>query len=216
MATADGSVGDDRPRSCRLALLYRLRPLPLVGCFEANPPPKSAEILRQTCVPSWLVRTFYTRNGGSVAGYGESVRGDAEDSRASSPVLVLSASEIARYEFCFVPMAAGLSREVLKTPGSGACHVNKSREQFVPSPRIVRLATRQSTGGYVLCRGRGVPFRGRARTWMPSPWAPNKLSSSTGSGPARSNQCGIRVSNSAASPARSTRSCSPSTRRSRP
>jgi thioredoxin reductase len=49
---------------------------------------------------------------------------------------------------------------------------------------------------------------------MRSPCGPKRLSSSTGAAPARPNQCGTRVSNSAASPARNNRSCSPRTIRS--
>ena len=56
----------------------------------------------------------------------------------------------------------------------------------------------------------------RARRWARSPCLPNRLRNSTGSAPAAPNQCGTRVSNSAASPGSSTRSCSPSTSRSRP
>ncbi|BAS12433.1 conserved hypothetical protein [Arthrobacter sp. Hiyo8] len=57
---------------------------------------------------------------------------------------------------------------------------------------------------------------GRARTCIRSPCCPNKLMNSTGFPSALANQCGVRVSNSAASPARSSKSLSPSTRRSRP
>ena len=59
-------------------------------------------------------------------------------------------------------------------------------------------------------------LRGRARTWMRSPWGPNSVSTSAGSGPALPNQCGVRVSNSAACPGFMTKSCSPSRSRSRP
>ena len=52
---------------------------------------------------------------------------------------------------------------------------------------------------------------GRARTCIRSPCGPKRLRNSTGSGSALPNQCGTRVSNSAASPGGSTRSCSPST-----
>ena len=58
--------------------------------------------------------------------------------------------------------------------------------------------------------------RGRARTCMRSPCGPNRVSSSAGSAPALPNQCGTRVSNSAASPGFMTRSCSASRSRSRP
>ncbi len=49
-------------------------------------------------------------------------------------------------------------------------------------------------------------LRGRARTCARSPCAPNRLSASTASLPVLPNQCGTRVSNSAASPGFSTRS----------
>ena len=73
-----------------------------------------------------------------MAGYGESVSGDAEDSRASSPVLVLSASEIASFAFCpqfrhgissdgglyrMQPAPATLSGERLRIVGSGAASI---------------------------------------------------------------------------------------------
>ena len=58
--------------------------------------------------------------------------------------------------------------------------------------------------------------RGRARTCMRSPCGPNRVSSSAGSAPAAPNQCGTRVSNSAASPGSMTKSCSASRSRSRP
>src|SRR5207247_10527405 len=58
--------------------------------------------------------------------------------------------------------------------------------------------------------------RGRARTCMRSPCGPNRTSSSAGSVPAAPNQCGTRVSNSAASPAFMTKSCSASRSRSWP
>ena len=51
-----------------------------------------------------------------------------------------------------------------------------------------------------LLRGRGL-----ARTWMRSPWPPKRLRISTGPSPVRPNQCGSRVSNSAASPVPRTR-----------
>jgi len=54
------------------------------------------------------------------------------------------------------------------------------------------------------------------RTCMRSPCGPKRMRSSTGSAPARSIPWGTRVSNSAASPACSTRSCSPSTSRTWP
>ena len=57
---------------------------------------------------------------------------------------------------------------------------------------------------------------GRARTCIRSPCCPNKLMNSTGLPSALANQCGVWVSNSAASPGRSSKSLSPSTRRSRP
>ena len=60
-----------------------------------------------------------------------------------------------------------------------------------------------------------VPFD-RARRWMRSPCLPNMLKISTGPAPDAPNQCGFFVSNSAASPAPITMSCSPSTSRSRP
>ena len=63
--------------------------------------------------------------------------------------------------------------------------------------------------------GAGAQAR-RARTWARSPWRPKRLSSSTGPSSRLPNQCGTRVSNSAASPGRSTRSWSPSTSLSRP
>src|SRR4029077_18533865 len=58
--------------------------------------------------------------------------------------------------------------------------------------------------------------RGRARTCMRSPCGPNRTSSSAGSVPAAPNQCGTRVSNSAASPGFMTKSWSASRRRSWP
>ena len=57
---------------------------------------------------------------------------------------------------------------------------------------------------------------GRARRWARSPCLPNRLRNSTASRSAGPNQCGMRVSNSAASPGFSTRSWSPSTIRRRP
>jgi hypothetical protein len=57
---------------------------------------------------------------------------------------------------------------------------------------------------------------GRARTCIRSPCGPNKLRNSTASGPALAHASGVRVLNSAASPAVRTRSCSPRTSRSRP
>jgi hypothetical protein len=70
--------------------------------------PTDARTHSGVAITSWLGRTFYTKTGGSVAGHGESVSGDAEDSRASSPALVLSASEIASFAFC--PQAWHLQR----------------------------------------------------------------------------------------------------------
>jgi len=58
-----------------------------------------------------------------VAGYDESVSGDAEDSRASSPVLVLSASEIASYAFC--PQAWHLQRRGTAQNVAGARNLER-------------------------------------------------------------------------------------------
>ena len=57
---------------------------------------------------------------------------------------------------------------------------------------------------------------GRARRCVRSPCLPNRLRNSTASPSAGPNQCGVRVSNSAASPGSSTRSWSASSSRSRP
>lgn len=56
---------------------------------------------------------------------------------------------------------------------------------------------------------------GRARTCMRSPCRPNSVRNSAGSGPGLPNQCGVRVSNSAASPVARIRSCGPRTSRTR-
>jgi hypothetical protein len=55
----------------------------------------------------------------------------------------------------------------------------------------------------------------RARRWTRSPCGPKMFSSSTGSAPALVTACGMRVSNSAASPAVRVKSLSPRVRRSR-
>ena len=62
----------------------------------------------------------------------------------------------------------------------------------------------------------GYEVLGRARTCIRSPCCPNRLRNSTGLPSALANQCGVWVSNSAASPGRRSKSLSPSTRRSRP
>jgi hypothetical protein len=88
-----------------------------------------------------------------------------------------------------------------------------------PSPAYPRWSTRprprMSLGSAGLSGPRHPPV-GRALTCIRSPWAPKRLRNSTGWSPALAKPWGVRVSNSAASPAVRTRSCSPRARCRRP
>ena len=83
-----------------------------------------------------------------------------------------------------------------------------------------RLAERPANLAFfarsLLSRGLAMPPAGRARRWARSPCLPNRLRNSTAAPVHRPEPVRVRVSNSAASPGVSTRSCSPRTTRSRP
>ena len=91
--------------------------------------------------------------------------------------------------------------------------------RHVPGPRAGRLPRRRRltrTFGTESRRSGSRSVGGRARTCMRSPCGPNSVSTSAGSGNGLVRACGTRVSNSTTSPAASTKSRAPSSRRSRP